>query len=125
MEVFKNIHIGYNLNILKRYSDINSLYKGKKIFENIDFWGNILLFVPVPFCLSALFGISKWSTLLLYGFLCSVAIEVVQFIFKIGFADINDVLTNTIGTLLGVLPGILWGKTKQQNKSQNGRNSYN
>lgn len=56
---------------------------------------NILLFVPLGFLLGDKKGI-------LFGFLLSVTIELVQLIFRLGFCEMDDVLNNTIGTVVGV-----------------------
>ena len=57
---------------------------------------NILLFVPLGFLLGDRRGI-------LVGFLFSTSIEIIQFFFRLGFCEIDDVLNNTIGTAVGVL----------------------
>ncbi|MGF7231324.1 VanZ family protein [Arachidicoccus sp.] len=97
------ISLGYNLIPLKKYSDIKSLHQSARVLVNIDFWGNVLLFIPFPFCIKMLFKINNKWHLLLFGCIMSIAIEISQYIFRIGFADINDVITNSIGTLLGLL----------------------
>ena len=40
---------------------------------------------------------------ILYGFIFSLVLEISQFIFGLGATDITDVITNTSGTILGVL----------------------
>ncbi len=57
---------------------------------------NIFLFVPLGFLLGDRKGI-------LIGFLFSITIELVQFIFRLGFCEMDDVLNNTIGMEVGVL----------------------
>ncbi len=62
---------------------------------------NVLLFVPLGFFLPLLWKRFKalgWT--LLFGFLVSLLIEVLQ-IFTLRATDINDLMTNTAGTLLG------------------------
>lgn len=59
---------------------------------------NVLLFVPFGW---ALRGLGHRHPVL-FGFGVSVAIEVLQFVLASGFSDLNDVLQNTVGTLLGV-----------------------
>jgi len=63
---------------------------------------NILLFIPLG-CFLPFFW-KRFSDPLLClagGFGISTAIELVQFITKRGFLQIDDILTNTIGTMLG------------------------
>ena len=64
---------------------------------------NILLFVPLGVMLPFLWKKYKsLTTTLLFGFFLSLSIELLQ-IFTYRATDINDIITNTIGTLLGYL----------------------
>lgn len=65
--------------------------------------GNIVIFVPLG-VYAVLFNKNKGigrNTLL--AALVSLAAEAIQFVFKLGIGDIDDVLLNTLGGLLGVL----------------------
>lgn len=59
---------------------------------------NILLFIPLGF----LIGKKVWKAVL-FGFLLSVTIELMQFVFLLGYCEADDVMNNTIGCRLGVL----------------------
>ena len=62
---------------------------------------NVLLFIPLGFFLSLMYRkYNRISRVALTGFLLSLAIEVVQ-MFGRGSTDINDLITNTVGTCLG------------------------
>ncbi len=65
--------------------------------------GNVAIFIPLGVYVT-LFNRDKaiWKNTLLVV-LVSVAVEAVQFTFKMGIGDIDDVLLNGIGGLLGVL----------------------
>ncbi len=56
---------------------------------------NILLFIPFGFLVGSRKGI-------ILGLLLSVSIEVVQYVFLLGYCELDDILHNFIGTLLGV-----------------------
>lgn len=58
---------------------------------------NVLLFVPFGLFAGRLWG---WKAILL-GLFLSVCIETVQFIFALGFSEVDDVINNTIGTAVG------------------------
>ena len=64
---------------------------------------NVLAFVPLGLCLSALERPRAVWARVLCGLLLSTAFEAVQYVFNIGSADITDVITNTAGTFVGVL----------------------
>lgn len=59
---------------------------------------NILLFIPLGFLL----GRKGWKAIL-FGFLFSTFIELIQYIAVLGYCEADDVLNNTIGCVLGVL----------------------
>src|SRR5579864_1143496 len=63
--------------------------------------GNILLFVPIAFVFISIFRICKLSTILILSFLLSFTIELLQYIFEVGFADVDDIILNVTGAALG------------------------
>ena len=91
---------------LKRYYIINfwHLEFDKLIFFLVELIGNIVLLVPFPFMLYY-FWHRKLSTgmLLLMIFLTTLSIETLQYIFKIGVFDIDDLILNFAGGLIGTL----------------------
>ena len=68
---------------------------------------NILLYVPMgyllPFVSKALREI---GLIVMIGFLCSCATEFIQLYYHIGCFQIDDIVCNTIGTLIGAVLGI-------------------
>lgn len=83
---------------------------------------NVLMFIPLGFALPTLWHEyrSLWKTVL-FGFCVSVLIEFLQ-IFTYRATDVNDLMTNTLGTLAGFLaaklflhfyPGIPSGSRKE------------
>ena len=72
--------------------------KEQYLAENIM---NVAVFVPVGLLLGiALRERSLWSALLV-GAGLSVGIEALQFVFKKGFTEFDDVMHNTLGCLIG------------------------
>ena len=66
---------------------------------------NILLFIPLGIFLPMLWKENynnKFSKVLIFGFLLSLIIEILQ-IFTFRLTDINDLITNTLGTVIGYL----------------------
>lgn len=61
---------------------------------------NILLFYPLGLLVGALFKKKKF---ILMGLLFSAGIEVCQYIFHLGYAEVDDVIHNTIGMAIGVI----------------------
>ena len=62
---------------------------------------NVLLFVPLGFLLPLLWEkFRTWKQTVLFGFGLSLAIELLQ-IFTMRATDVNDLITNVCGTVLG------------------------
>lgn len=82
------------LNALVRAQEQDTIYR--------EIWMNILMFMPFGMSLPCGFKISCKCTVFL-GLLCSLCIELVQFIFKLGTCELDDIIANTIGVCIGVL----------------------
>lgn len=65
--------------------------------------GNIIAFIPLGVFLSINFKAIDFRRKLTYIFVLSVAIEITQYVFAIGSSDITDVISNTLGGLIGLL----------------------
>ena len=65
--------------------------------------GNVFLFIPMGVYLALFRPNKKWMGSLLYILLTSVAAEVAQYALQVGAADIDDVILNGIGGLLGIV----------------------
>lgn len=84
-------------------------------FNGIYFLLNILVFLPMGILLPALFqkdGKFRWKYIV-FGFMGSMGIEVIQFLFTGRLADIDDVAANTIGCFIGYL--VFWSIKKYWN----------
>ena len=62
---------------------------------------NVAAFVPVGFLFGCFYGRSKWWMVLLIGGGFSLLIEILQFAFKRGMSEFDDVFHNVLGCLIG------------------------
>ena len=62
---------------------------------------NVVLFLPVGILLGCGFKGVTWKRALVIGLVLSIAIEVLQFVFKKGFCEVDDVMHNALGSLIG------------------------
>ena len=87
------------------FTETFKLTNGSSQFDFFyNLYGNIFWFIPMGFFLGMLFRKRHpFFKVLLFGFLCSLSIETMQFLFRTGVADIDDLIFNTIGTLIGYL----------------------
>ena len=73
----------------------------KSVF--INYLGNICLFAPLGLLLPAVFKkLNFWKTAVI-GLLLALLAETLQYFTASGYADIDDVLANTIGFILGAI----------------------
>lgn len=75
--------------------------KGKRNFV-LNLAGNIFLFLPLPFLVYS-FGVKRPKKILGVALLLTAGIEATQLAFHIGVPDVDDVLLNMAGAVLGVL----------------------
>ncbi len=71
------------------------------IYNQLDVWGNILLFIPLGIY-QRLFCKHKWYSAIGVFAAVSLLFEVLQYIFAIGASDITDILYNTLGGMIGL-----------------------
>lgn len=65
---------------------------------------NVIVFIPVGMILGSLLKVKgSWLIALLIGCSISVTIESLQFFFMRGFSEVDDVMHNTVGCLIGFL----------------------
>ncbi|AEB30341.1 hypothetical integral membrane protein [Carnobacterium sp. 17-4] len=129
LTVFREGNSIMNVSIVMRpLSDINwipfvetaKLTQGISLFDYYyNLYGNILWFVPMGFGAAYLMK-RKYTFLrsLGIGITVSFLIETMQFLFFTGVSDIDDLIFNTIGTMIGIVLFEIsqWLYKKWQNK---------
>lgn len=119
-----SVYLFVTLYYITEISSISDLFEGISIgpvnFNLFDSEGvstyilNILLFVPLGFLLPLIWKkYRSFSITVLHGMLLSLNIEILQ-LFNHRVSDIDDLITNTVGTVFGfLLWKILAGKNKE------------
>ena len=80
-----------------------------------DIYVNIVLLMPVGILIAGIKPSFKWYKVLFAGLLCSLTIEVLQFMLKKGFFQLDDILHNCLGCMIGwwlasMLLKIFWSR---------------
>lgn len=90
---------GYSFNI-KPFWSYSAYLEGHVILfpESIM---NVVIFIPLGFLTSIIFHPSKIWKVILTGMAMSMSIEFLQLVFRRGLCEIDDVIHNTIGAILG------------------------
>ena len=63
---------------------------------------NVVVFVPIGFLIKAAFNEWNWGKAIVCGMSLSMTIEALQLILMKGTAELDDVIHNTIGTVIGI-----------------------
>lgn len=90
--------IGYYVDILKYSTNAQLILTAK-----INLIGNVALFFPLGIYLRLFKNDSRISINLLIILLSSVAVEIIQYVLALGYSDIDDVILNMLGGVLGIL----------------------
>lgn len=92
--------VDYNLiplHTILRY--INS-WEGFSLTD--EFFGNILAFLPFGFFMPLLFGkLDTRARVAAISFFLSLCVECAQFTFRVGAFDVDDLILNTVGGMIG------------------------
>jgi glycopeptide antibiotics resistance protein len=107
LELFKvNRPVYRSINILPFQSITSYLSGSIHVSRSIAFtniFGNICLFIPLGIYLQLLKKDKRISLGIILILLTSVSVEIIQFITGLGAADIDDVLLNGLGGVIGIL----------------------
>lgn len=108
-ETFEVRHVGSRGVCLTPFSELYKLFTAQN--HSFYFWQivlNILLFIPFGFILSCNLHIYRrtkhlFLPILLSGLFVSISVELLQYITSRGFTEIDDVINNTVGSIIGWL----------------------
>ena len=97
------------LYLLTPFWNYISIFRERNLELLFEVVMNVIWFIPVGF----LFGIQlkidslkqSWLVIFLLGIGLSLGIELLQLLFKKGYFEVNDIIHNTVGCLIGFL---LW-----------------
>ena len=102
----------FNMAIFARYNSISSynlipfksiigiFSDGSLYFILINIFGNLLIFTPLEYFLIELFEVKKFSKNLFISIIIILVIEIIQFIFKVGVFDIDDLILCVSGMMM-------------------------
>lgn len=99
------LKMGFSLSALHQMRRINlDPFRGMSLKEaarNSEVILNVLIFIPFGLYLRML-KVNGFLTIII-GFLFSLLMETTQYILAIGYTDVTDLITNTSGTIIGVI----------------------
>ena len=98
--LFRSINIIPFHSIMEYISGSSAILK-KFAFSNVV--GNIVIFIPFGIYLPLFKNDKRVITNLLFIFMVSLLVEIIQGIFGIGASDIDDIILNCLGGFIGIL----------------------
>ena len=75
----------------------------RHVFTVTNLLGNIVLFIPLGMYFMLFSKDKKTKKSVLWICLISTTVELIQYAFKLGVGDIDDVILNTLGGYLGIV----------------------
>ena len=86
-----------------------SIMEGINVFDGIRYrlidmqvWGNVAIFIPAGIYLMVFHEIQPVKNTIIHIVLISFCVEIIQYVFNIGGADIDDIILNCLGGLIGI-----------------------
>ena len=102
---------------LKPFQEIKRFWQYREqlgLSSVLNLLGNVLIFLPFGFFETmASRRTSFWGTLM-DGFLVSLLVEAFQFVSKVGRFDVDDLILNTAGVIIGYLLFLICGTMRRK-----------
>ena len=102
---------------LKPFREIKRFWQYREqlgLSSVLNLFGNVLIFLPFGFFEPMASGHrSFWGTIM-DGFLVSLLVEAFQFITKVGRFDVDDLILNTAGVIMGYLLFLICGTMRRK-----------
>lgn len=89
------------LHSIKSYIDLADGFSVR--FVDVNIWGNVLVFIPAGLYVMIFSKGRSFLKGLLAIIGLSIGVEVIQYVCSIGAADVDDVLLNSFGGLIGMI----------------------
>lgn len=105
----------YNLEPLKeikRFIEYRRELGAFAVFNNL--FGNILIFVPFGFFISMASVSRGFFKTLFYSLLLSLGVEIFQLLTRVGSFDVDDILLNTIGGVIGYIVFVICNSMRRK-----------
>lgn len=80
---------------------------------------NVIAFIPIGFLTGLILSNYRVIKAIIVGLFVSENIECAQLIWKRGVFDVDDMINNTFGALIGSLLVVLWIKMRREKHCQN------
>ncbi len=100
MTIFARYNFSYGYNLVP-FKSISNLFINGSIYNIIiNFFGNLVIFMPLEYFVIELLNKRKFVLNLIISSLIIILIEIIQYLFKIGVFDIDDIILSLFGMMM-------------------------
>jgi glycopeptide antibiotics resistance protein len=75
--------------------------QGNHLIDMVNLIGNIIPFMPIGLLAPLVFRSTSWQRVLVLGVVTGLTFEVTEVIFRVGIFDVDDVILNAFGVIVG------------------------
>jgi len=83
------------------------------LMDIVNLIGNIIPFMPIGLLAPLVFRSISWQKALLLGVVTGLTFEVMEVVFRVGIFDIDDVILNGLGVMIGYGVYVIFGRRAQ------------
>jgi glycopeptide antibiotics resistance protein len=89
------------------------LGRGNLLIDMVNFFGNIILFMPIGLLAPFVVRSMSWQKALVLGVLTGLSFEVMEVVFHVGIFDVDDIILNAFGVMAGYGVFVLFKRRAQ------------
>jgi glycopeptide antibiotics resistance protein len=75
--------------------------QGNQLIAMVNLFGNIIPFMPIGFLAPLVVRSISWQKALVLGVASGLTCEVMEVVFRVGIFDVDDIILNAFGVMLG------------------------
>jgi glycopeptide antibiotics resistance protein len=88
--------------------------RGNHLIALVNLLGNIIPFMPIGLLAPLVFRSFSWWKALVLGVVTGLTCEVMEVIFRVGIFDVDDVILNALGVILGYAIFVVFKRSSSQ-----------
>jgi glycopeptide antibiotics resistance protein len=77
------------------------LGRGNQLIAMVNLFGNIIPFMPIGLLAPLVVRSISWQKALVLGVVTGLTFEVMEVVFRVGIFDVDDIIMNAFGVMLG------------------------
>jgi len=87
--------------------------QGNRLIYMVNLIGNIIPFMPIGLLAPLVFRSFSWQKALVLGVVTGLTFEVMEVIFRVGIFDVDDVIMNAFGVMVGYAVFVMFKRRAQ------------